>query len=84
MSVISMESDPEDDDKSDQDGLITQPKFRKSIRTLDENEDSDIAHEQSEDGDDEEDVSERDEELMNLDPKTFKKKIASEVWQFLN
>ena len=50
---------------------------------LDDDEDSDVSQEQSEDGDDEEDVSERDEELMNLDPKALKNKIASEVRQIL-
>jgi hypothetical protein len=78
-----MESDPEEDDKSDQDGSIMQPKSKKSIHMLDDDEDSDVSQEQSEDGDDEEDVSERDEELMNLDPKALKNKIASEVRQIL-
>ena len=78
-----MESDPEEDDKSDQDDLVMQPKSKKSIHMLDDNEDSDVSQEQSEDGDDEEDVSEHDKELMNLDPKALKNKIASEVHQIL-
>ena len=78
-----MESNPEEDDESDQDGSTTQPKSKKSICMLDDNEDSDVSCEQSEDGDDEEDVSEHDKELMNFDPKALKNKIASEVWQIL-
>ena len=60
-----------------------QPKSKKSIHMLDDDEDSDVSQEQSEDGDNEEDVSEHDEELMNLDPKALKNKIASEVCQIL-
>ena len=89
-----MESDPEEDDdpiedvdpeddESNQDGLTTQPKSKKSHVLDDEEELSDVSHEQSEDGDDEEDISEHDEELMNLDPKALKDKIASEVRQIL-
>ena len=78
-----MESDPKEDDESDQDGSTMQPKSKKSIHMLDDDEDSDVSHEQSEDGDDEEDVSKRDKELMNLDPKALKNKIASEVHQIL-
>ena len=78
-----MESAPKEDDESDQDGSTMQLKSKKSIRMLDNDEDSDVSCEQSEDRDDEEDVSEHDKELMNLDPKALKNKIALEVHQIL-
>ena len=78
-----MESAPKEDDESDQDGSTMQLKSKKSIRMLDNDEDSDVSCEQSEDRDDEEDVSKHDKELMNLDPKALKNKIALEVRQIL-
>jgi len=73
-----MESDPEEHNESDQEDSIPRSKSKDSPN---DNEESDASHGPSEDGDDEEDVSERDEELMNLDPKALKNKIVAEVCQ---
>jgi len=73
-----MESDPDEDDEGNRDDSIMQSKSKKSACTVSDNEKSDPA---SEEGDNEEEISEHDEELVNLNPKALKMKIISEVRQ---
>ena len=71
-----MESDLDEDDGNQ---IMQEVPVAKSTYTPKDDEESDASHRQPEGGDDEEEISEQDEELMSLDPKGIKSKIVAEV-----